>query len=229
MPQGRGTRALPPSERPRERCLRLGPEHLSDIELVALLLGTGRAGEDVQDLAKRLIAAFGSLQGLAAASAAEVRAVKGLGPARAALLQAAFEAGRRQVGAAPEGRPLATPEAAARILAPWLARAKQERFLVLCLDAKRRLLKQEEVSRGTLTTSLVHPREVFALAIRERAASILVAHNHPSGDLTPSDDDLAVTQRLAEAGRLVGIPLDDHLILGRAGFLSLRREGFLDP
>ena len=230
MPKGKGTRALPAESRPRERCLRLGPEALSEVELIALLLGTGRAGEDVQDVARRALTAFGSLDRLAQASAAEIARLPGFGPARAAALLAVFELGHRIAdghGFRP-GEKLSSSAAAAAKLRPRLSRFKQEVFLVVCLDNKRRILRSDVVSRGILTSSLVHPREVFALAIREGAASILVAHNHPSGDPTPSDEDLAVTKRLEEAGRLLGIPLDDHLIVARSGWVSLRAEGILD-
>lgn len=230
MPAAIGTKALPPEARPRERCLALGPEALSETELLALLLGTGRRGEDVQDVARRALATFGSLERLSLASARELADLPAFGPARAAALQAAFELGRRlarKVDAQDDRPCLNNHQAAAAYLAPSLSKLRQERFLVLCLDSRRRLLKSEEVSRGTLTSSLVHPREVFAVAIREAAASILVAHNHPSGDPAPSDEDLTVTKRLEEAGRLLGIPLDDHLIIGRGSFLSLKSMGLI--
>ncbi len=227
MPEKRGTKALPPEERPRERCLRLGPEALSEAELLALLLGTGRAGEDVQDVARRALSAFGSLDGLGRASAREIAKLPGFGPARAALLQAALELGRRRAeeSAFEPGRKLSSHREAIAYLKPRLAPLRQETFLVLSLDRKSRLLKSETVSRGTLTSSLVHPREVFAGAIREGAAQVLVAHNHPSGDPEPSDEDLAVTKRLEEAGRLLGIPLVDHVIVARGGAISLRQLG----
>ena len=231
MPEKRGTKALPPSERPRERCLKLGPEALSEVELLALLLGTGRAGEDVQDVARRALTAFGSLEGLARASAREIAALPGFGPARAALLQAALELGRRRAEekAFEPGRKLSSHREAIAYVGPRLIPLRQETFLVLCLDRKSRLLKCETVSRGTLTASLVHPREVFNVAIREGAARILVAHNHPSGDADPSDEDLALTRRLEEAGRLLGIPLVDHVILARGGSVSLRQLGAIRP
>ncbi len=225
-----GTKALPPEERPRERCLRLGPEALSEAELIALLLGTGRAGEDVQDVARRALTSFGSLDRLPSASAREVAALPGFGPARAALLQASFELGRRLAmdkDYAP-GEKLDSTRAAIARLRPRLSRLRQETFVVVCLDNKIRELRSDVITRGTLTSTLVHPREVFAPAIREGAASILVAHNHPSGDPAPSDEDLLVTKRLEEAGRLLGIPLTDHLIIARGGSLSLRAAGILD-
>ena len=228
MPKAKGTKALPPESRPRERCLAMGAGALSEVELISLLLGTGRAGEDVREVAAGALAAFGSLDRLARASAREIAELPGFGPARAAMLQAAFELGRRKASREGPDTPLDSSRAAAERLMPWFSRHKEERFVVLCLDSKQRLLKQEEVFKGTLTSSLVHPREVFATALRERAASILVAHNHPSGDVEPSDEDLAVTKRLEEAGRLIGIPLKDHLIIGRDRFLSLRAMGLLD-
>lgn len=223
----RGTKSLPPEARPRERCLASGAEALSEVELISLLLGTGRAGEDVQQVAAGALAAFGSLERLAKASAREITALPGFGPARAAMLKAAFELGRRKASREGPDTPLDSSRAAAALLIPWLSGHREERFVVLCLDAKQRLLRKEEVFKGTLTSTLVHPREVFAIAIREGAASILVAHNHPSGDPSPSDEDLAITKRLEEAGRLIGIHLTDHLIIGHEGFLSLRAVGLM--
>ena len=226
----RGTKALPPADRPRERCLALGPESLSAADLLAVLLGTGRTGEDVQDVARRALSAFGSLERLAEASAREIADLPGFGPARAALIKASFELGRRRLSEAwpehPDDR-FDSSQAAIRLLMPRMSALKQERFVVLCLDLKRRLLRQEVVSRGILNSSLVHPREVFAPAIREGAAFVLVAHNHPSGVADPSDEDLAITKRLEEAGLLLGIPLADHIIISRSGALSLRAMGVL--
>ncbi len=231
MPEKRGTKALPPPERPRERCLRLGPEALSEAELIALLLGTGRAGEDVQDVARHILSHFGSLDALGRASAREIASLPGFGPARAALLQAALELGRRRAeedAFTPEHK-LGSHREVIAYLSPRLTRLKQETFLVLCLDNRSRLLKMETVSRGTLTSSLVHPREVFNVAIREGAAQIIAAHNHPSGDAEPSEEDLAITRRLEEAGRLIGIPLVDHVIIARGGSVSLRQLGVIRP
>lgn len=227
----KGTKALPPQERPRERCLRLGPEALSEAELLALLLGTGGAGEDVLDVARRAVTSFHSLERLAKASAREITALPGFGPARAATLKAAFELGRRlsaNGGPAP-GAKLDSSRAAIAWLEPWLKFRPQECFVVISLDNRRRVLRHDEVSRGILNSSLVHPREVFGPAMKEGAAAILIAHNHPSGDPEPSDEDLQVTLRLAEAGRLLGIPLEDHLILAREGSISLKKMGAIPP
>lgn len=226
----RGTKSLPPSERPRERCLALGPEALSEVELLAILLGTGSAGNDVQDVARAALRRFGSLERLAAASAHEIADLPGFGSARAALLKAALELGRRSGAAAVQKATACNaPAAVEALLRPRLANLKQETFVVLCLDTRKRLVRQEVVTRGLLTTSLVHPREVFAVAIREAAACIVVAHNHPSGNPEPSDEDRVVTRRLEEAGRLLGIPFEDHMILARQGSFSFRAAGLLAP
>lgn len=223
------TQALPPDERPRERCLRLGAEALSDAELVALLLGTGGAGKDVLEVARGAVASFRSLDRLAQASLKEVTDLPGFGPARAAVLQAAFELGRRLSAERPLNGRLGGARQALAYLSPWLLGLRQETFVVLCLDNKQRLLRKEVVSRGLVNSALVHPREVFAPAIREGAACILVAHNHPSGDPEPSDEDLAVTKRLEEAGRLLGIRLVDHLIVARSRSISLKEMGAIAP
>ena len=228
MPR-RATKSLPPEDRPRERCLRLGPEALSETELVAILLGTGGAGEDVMEVARHAVSAFQSLDRLALASPKEITALPGFGPARAAALKAAFELGRRLSAERPLTERLGNFRSALALVGPWLVGLKQETFVVLCLDNKQRLLRKEVVSRGIVNSSLVHPREVFAPAIREGAAGILVAHNHPSGDPDPSDEDLAVTKRLEEAGRLLGIRLMDHIIVARSRSISLREMGAVAP
>ena len=207
---------------PREKLSSQGVKCLRDDQLVALLLRSGGRGKGVQELA-RDICAHG-LARLAEWDLDQLQALPGLGPAKAASLLAALELGRRCFGLS---RPqVATPEEA-YLQFQDLSLARKETFKALYLDGRRRLLHSEVVSIGTLTATLVHPREVFAPAISCGAASLVVAHNHPSGDPTPSHEDRLLTQRLSEAGRLLGLQLDDHLVIGRSGFVSLRQLGIL--
>lgn len=221
-------RDLPVSERPRERLSRLGPEFLSEQELLACLLGRGIAGESVLVSVRRLLAAFGSLQGLAEASVEQLAAVHGIGPAKAAQLKAAVELSRRLSRPAGGEHPaLESVEAAAALLRPYFAGKQKEHVVALLLDARRRLIRLSPVAVGSLSASLVHPRELFKEAIAASAAAVIVAHNHPSGDPQPSEHDVELTQRLVEAGRLLGIEVLDHLIVGRDGVVSLRAAGLI--
>lgn len=213
---------------PRERLASLGVVALSDAELVALALRTGCGEAAAETVARDLLESGGGLEALAAASFAELSARPGLGPAKAASLVAAFDLARR-LGERPlvRGRRFGGPEDVARHFLPRLGRRDRESFHVLLLDGRHRLLAEEEVSVGTLTASLVHPREVFRGAIRAAAASIVLVHNHPSGDPSPSGEDRAVTRRLAEAGQLLGIEVVDHLVVARGGHFSFREAGDL--
>ncbi len=221
---------LPASERPRERLLALGAEALAEGELLALVISEGTRGETALDAARRLLGAAGSLGGLARLSPAELARSRGIGPARAARILAALELARRLDGAvAAEPPRLFRPEDAYRHVAPRLRRKSQETFLVLLLDTRNRVTGERPISRGTLDASLVHPRDVFREAIRESAAGIVLAHNHPSGDPEPSAEDVALTRRLAEAGRLLSIPVVDHLVVGHASYVSFVERGLLAP
>lgn len=198
---------------------------LRDDEALALVLRTGRAGENVLALAQRLIDEAGGLRGLAALEATELERIPGIGPARAATVLAAIEIGRRaQRPRLWLGEPLASPVEAATHFRARTALRLREEFHVVLLDTKHRVIGHRVVSVGTLQASLVHPREVFRPAIQLGAASILAGHNHPSGDPTPSDEDRAVTQRLEEVGVWVGIPLVDHLVLGDQSFWSFAEQ-----
>ena len=221
---------LPPSERPRERLSALGAGALSQQELLACILGRGFAGESVMVTAQRLLRQFGSLDGIERASFGELSRVRGVGPAKAAQLMAACELGRRVESAPPSnlGRPVNTVGAATAIARRHLARRKKEYFIALLLDSRHRVTQVIEVSVGSLNMSVVHPRETFREAIAAGAAAMIVAHNHPSGDPAPSPEDLELTHRLVEAGRLLGIPVLDHLIIAEEGNLSLRDRGFLE-
>lgn len=216
--------------RPRERLRQEGADALSRVELLALVLRTGSRGLSALALAERLLARFRTLDGLRRAGAAELMAEPGMGRAKFAALQAALELARRAgEDELSLGERLDAPEQVYRYLGDRLGPLRQERFIVLLLDSRRRLLGEVEVSRGSLTQSLVHPREVFAPALREAAASILVVHNHPSGDPEPSREDREVTRRLEQAGQILGVQLIDHVVIGRQGFASFAERGWMSP
>jgi DNA repair protein RadC len=218
---------LPISERPRERLQKFGVEALSAQEILALILGRGIAGESVMMTAQRLLSQFGSLKGIASASVEELSTVKGIGVAKASQIKAAFELASRLEGYPEVGKmPLVkTPAEVTALVRGRLKGKKKEHFLALLLDARNQLIKVAEISVGSLDASIVHPREVFKEAISASAASVIFVHNHPSGDPGASDDDIALTKRLADAGEIVGIDVLDHIIIGDKNYLSLKREG----
>jgi len=221
-------RDLPRSERPRERLTHLGAEALSEQELLACILGRGVAGESVLVSARRLLKTFGTLRGIAEASVEQLTSVHGIGPAKAVQLKAAVEVARRLAFAPQDARPtIDSVEAAAGLERPRLLNKQKEHFLALLLDNRHRLIRISPVAVGSLSATLVHPRELFKDAIAASAAAILVAHNHPSGDPEPSAQDVEITARLVEAGRLLGIEVVDHLILGTGGTVSLRSAGVI--
>jgi DNA repair protein RadC len=220
-------RDLPLSERPRERLQKLGVEALSAQEILAVILGRGIAGESVMVTAQRLLSHFGDLKGIGGASVEELSQVKGIGLAKAAQIKAAFELSRRLEGyPQAEDKPVVkTPEDVASLVRGRLKGKKKEHFLALLLDTRNRLIKVAEISIGSLDASIVHPREVFKEAISASAASIIFAHNHPSGITEASEDDIRLTKRLVKAGEIVGIDVLDHIIIGDKNYLSLKREG----
>lgn len=213
----------PADERPREKLLAGGASVLSDAELLALIIRTGSAADksSAVDQARQLLARFGSLRALAAATTAELCRQNGIGPAKAAEIQALFEISRRF--ARQEIRPGERFTSSGDIFAHYhekLRDRKKEVFISLLLDSKNRLLKEIQVSEGSLNASIVHPREVFAPIIRESAAAVLFVHNHPSGDPTPSREDIDLTERLSEAGKLMGVRVLDHIIIGSGRYVS---------
>ncbi|HET9315727.1 MAG TPA: DNA repair protein RadC [Vicinamibacteria bacterium] len=222
----RTMRHLPAEDRPRERLARHGTAALSNRELVAILLGTGARGASALDVAEGLLDA--GLRGLAGRSLPDLTCERGLGRAKAARVLAALELGARL---ASEGRQAAaafrTAADAGRYLLPRYGARPVETFGLLALDVRHRLKREAVISVGCLTSSLVHPREVFQEAVVARAAALVLFHNHPSGDPEPSAEDLALTRRLAAAGTLMGIEVLDHLILGAGRFVSLKDRGVL--
>jgi DNA repair protein RadC len=215
---------LPLGERPRERLLKLGSEALSAQEILAVILGRGNKGESVMDISQNLIKRFRSLKGVASASVEELTQMKGIGPAKAAQIKAALELGKRlEADAGEKPKPiLKSPDDVAAEVRSQLKGKKKEHFLVLCLDTRNRLIASRPVSIGSLDTSIVHPREVFKEAVSACAASVIFAHNHPSGDPEPSKEDVELTKRLAKAGEIMGIDVLDHIIVCDKSYLSLK-------
>ncbi|HAM36317.1 MAG TPA: hypothetical protein DEB40_05625 [Elusimicrobia bacterium] len=225
LPQRGLLRDIHPAERPREKLARRGPQPLSDQELLALVLRSGCAGRGVMDLAAIVMEGFP--EGLAGAQFSALRRIKGMGVSRAAAVVAAFELGRRWAGRQ-ELRPvLDSPGRVIEAVPAAVRDGRKEHLLAFYLNARSQLLAQETVSIGTLSASLVHPREVFSPAVAHSAAAVIVVHNHPSGDCSPSADDRDTTRRLVRAGEILGIPLMDHVIVAGPGFYSFREHGLL--
>jgi len=221
----------PKDERPRERLIKHGAEHLSDAQLLAIILRTGSGSKGVMSLAMEILEKEKELRNIDSATIGELKKIVGLGTAKIAQLKAAFELGKRLMSESVSGDQVFTSSRAVyTYLAPRFKNLKKETFISLLLDTKNRLVGEREynrVSEGTLTNSLIHPREAFKEAIRESAASVIFAHNHPSGDPEPSRDDLAVTEKLRSAGEIVGIAVLDHVIIGDGRYVSLKEKGLL--
>lgn len=221
-------RDLPASERPREKLLSQGAKSLSNQELLALLLGTGTVTENVLDLARQLLAKAGGLQGLANMSVEELLAIKGIGPAKAAAIQAALQLGIRMLETSRRvGALIRSPEDVVDLLMAEMKQLDREYFRIVLLDTKHRVIDMPIISIGNLNSSIVHPREMFKECIRRSSSGVIMVHNHPSGDPEPSDDDLDVTERIVEAGKLLGIDVLDHIIIGDNRFVSLHARGFM--
>ena len=219
-------RSLAPHDRPREKLDRLGSSVLGDNELLAVVLGHGFHRESALDIANRVLAASGGVHGLTRLTDGQLRRVRGVGPAKAARILAAVELGRRTLARQPAERAqLGCPREVAGYLLPRHGSGPVERFGVVLLDTKHRVLRTVALSVGTLDASLVHPREVFRAAATGGAAAIVLFHNHPSGDPSPSADDIALTTRLIDAGVLMGIAVLDHLVLADAKYYSFKESG----
>jgi len=215
---------LPLSERPRERLSKLGIESLSSQEVIALILGRGIKDESVLVTAQKLLSEFGNLKNIAAASVEQLTEIKGVGPAKAAQIKAAFELGRRLENSDNESQQntVKSPEDAIKSIKNQLKGKKKEHFMVLSLDTRNHLTNTRMISIGSLDSSIVHPREVFKEAISSTAASVIFVHNHPSGDPTPSEDDIKLTKRLIEAGEIIGIEVLDHIIVCDGDYVSMK-------
>ena len=215
---------LPNEERPRERLIKFGEQALSAQELLQVILGRGVAGESVAAMAQKLLTQFGSLHKIAEASIEELSSIKGIGLAKATQLKAVFEIGRRLSTQTPayKSKELTDPKKVYRLIKSKLKDYHKEHFYIIALNSRNHSIA--EVSVGSLNASIVHPREVFAEAIKNKAASVIFAHNHPSGDPEPSEEDLVITKRLTEAGKILGIEIVDHIIAGKSGYFSFKEK-----
>lgn len=217
---------LDEAERPRERLQRLGAQALSSAELLAILLRVGVHGENAVQVGQRLMQTFGGLPGLHRASFDEVCAQRGIGEAKAAQVKAAIELGRRLAAEAPDERPaIHSPQDAADLVRYEMGALEQEELRVILLDNRNRMITVEAVYRGSVNSSQVRVGELFKAAVRRNAAALIVVHNHPSGDPTPSPDDVAVTRAIVQAGKLLDIDVLDHLVIGGGKFISLKERG----
>ncbi len=225
-------RELPEQERPREKLAALGANALSDSELIAILLRTGLPGANAVDVARQLLMRFGSLSQLARANVTELAVIKGVGPAKAVQLAAAFGLATRLARETLVRTPLDKPQLVYDLLGPEMRQLGKESLRIVLLDTKLHLLRDEEVSLGSLNECLAHPRDIFRPAIVHNAYAFIIAHNHPSGDPTPSEADRRLTLRIAEAARLLQITFFDHIIVGapsldRPPYFSFREAGIL--
>ncbi|HWR60189.1 MAG TPA: DNA repair protein RadC [Clostridia bacterium] len=217
---------LPEGERPRERLIRHGASVLSNAELLAILLRTGTKDESAISLAHRILVQEQGLRYLVDSNVEQLSCINGIGQAKAAQLKAAIELGKRlaayELGA---DKPVKCPQDVASLLMEEMRYLKKEHMKLVLLNVKCNLISVEEISVGSLNASIVHPREVFNPAIRKSSASIIMVHNHPSGDPTPSSEDAAITARIDEAGKLIGIELVDHIIIGDGKYISMKEKG----
>lgn len=214
----------PEHERPRERLIKVGPGNLSEVELLAIIISRGTKGTPVRQIAERLVNQFHSAAEVGRATVEELMLIPGIGKAKACQIVAAFELARRSddTPCVKDRADVSDPKEVARLARSNVKDWRKECFFTLFLDSRSRLIGQTEVSVGCLDTTLAHPREVFEKAIRAGAAAIVVVHNHPSGDPSPSDDDVRLTRRLSEAAKILGIRLLDHVIVTRDSFYSFR-------
>jgi DNA repair protein RadC len=221
-------RDLPRQERPRERLQKFGPEALSAQELLALVIGRGIPKKSVMNIAQELLAKFGNIKAISQATIEELSQIKGIGLAKAAQIKASFELGKRE-DLEPELKnfDIKNPESVVKAIRATIRDKAKEHFKLILLNPRNKIIGISTISVGTLNASLVHPREVFKDAIMHSAASVVLAHNHPSGDPEPSEDDLKITKKLVESGKILGIEVIDHIIVARNGFKSFKEEGLI--
>jgi DNA repair protein RadC len=219
---------LPKPERPRERLKKFGPEALSAQELLALIIGRGVSKKSVMTIAQELLIKFGNIKAISEATIEELSQIKGIGLAKAAQIKACFELGKRQ-DLEPELKDfdIKKPHDVVKAIRAGIQDKAKEHFKLIVLNTRNKIIGISNISTGTLNTSLVHPREVFKDAIIKNAASVVLAHNHPSGDTEPSENDLTITKRLVEAGKILGIEVLDHIIITKTGFFSFKEKGLI--
>lgn len=221
-------RDLPKPERPRERLIKFGPEALSAQELLALVIGRGIPKKSVMNIAQELLAKFGNIRSISQASIEALAEIKGLGLAKAAQIKATFELGRRQE-LEPELKDydIKNPQSIVKAIRSSIKDKAKEHFKLILLDSRNKIIGISTISIGTLNANLVHPREIFKEAIMHNSASVVLAHNHPSGDPEPSEEDLKITERLVESGKILGIEVIDHIIIGKTNFASFKERGLI--
>ena len=219
---------LPKPERPRERLQKFGPEALSAQELLALVIGRGIPRKSVMSIAQELLAKFGNVKAISQATIEELSQIKGIGLAKAAQIKACFELGKRE-DLEPEVKDfdVKNPEGVVKAIRASIKDKAKEHFKLILLNPRNKIIGISTISIGTLNASLVHPREVFKDAIVHSAASVVLAHNHPSGDPEPSEDDLKITKKLVESGKILGIEVVDHIIIGKNNFCSYKEKGLI--
>ncbi len=232
MPKNFTVRDLPKTERPRERLIKLGSEALSAQELLALIIARGVSGKSVMNIAQELLSKFGNIKNVSEATIEQLCQIKGIGPAKAAQIKACFEIARRIENQEIEQNKLkkftlGSPEGVVKLARPILKDKKKEYFLVFPLDSRNQIMKEEIVSIGSSNASIAHPREIFKRTIANNAASVIIVHNHPSGDPEPSEDDLEITKQLVDAGKILGIEVSDHIIIGQKSFTSFKDKDLI--
>jgi len=219
---------LPKSERPRERLIKLGPEALSAQELLALIIARGVAGKSVMEIAQDLLSKFGSVKGVREATIGQLCKIEGINQAKAAQIRACFEIGKRgELELEQKRYDINNPRAVIRAVGASIKDKAKEHFKLIILGSRNKILAITNVSVGTLDASFAHPREIFKDAITHNAASVILVHNHPSGDPEPSEDDLKITKKLVEAGKILGIEVLDHIIITKNSFFSFKDKGLL--
>jgi DNA repair protein RadC len=230
MPEKKSNRSVrlwPEDERPRERLITHGPSNLSEAQLLAIIMRNGREGRSAVDLGRELLERFGSLVGIEQAGIKEICEIPGIGKAKAAEIKAAIEIGRRYQKPSLAGESFCSSGDVAAYYRPRLKDCKKETFRCALLDTKNKIIREEIVSVGSLSGSLVHPRDTFKAAVRESAAAVIFIHNHPSGDTKPSQEDILLTKRLIQAGEMIGIQVLDHIIIGDGNHFSFRDNGMI--
>ena len=230
MNQSNTMREMPKDERPYEKCSRLGAEHLSDVELLAVLLRTGTRGENAVELARKILyhAGESGILGIHQFNVERLRQIRGIGEVKAIQISCISELAKRLAKASYQDTVCFTdPKTIAQYYMEDLRHEKQEHMKLLMLNTKAKLLGETTISKGTVNASLITPRELFIEALQKNAVSIIILHNHPSGDPTPSREDMLTTKRILDAGALIGIELLDHIIIGNNCYMSFREEGML--
>ncbi|PJA40821.1 hypothetical protein CO178_01505 [candidate division WWE3 bacterium CG_4_9_14_3_um_filter_34_6] len=221
-------KSLPEEERPRERLLLNGAASLSTSELLAIVIGAGAPGISAITLSQKIISTFGKITDLYRLDVGELLSINGIGVAKACQMLATFELARRFSGAPIiKSKTYSSSECVYNLVKPFLLHKHREHFITVALDSRRRLIAIDNISIGTVNQTLVHPREVFKAAINRRASYLILAHNHPSGDTNPSVDDLAITERLLNVSKTIGIPILDHLIVSDSGYMSFKKEAYI--